>query len=55
MSWCELALTFDLAIVTPTVKIFPGQLSETVWCRKLIRNIYLGSVGVQCHGVILPY
>ena len=35
-SWCELDLTFDLAVVTFTFKIFPGNISEAVKCRKLI-------------------
>ena len=35
MSWCDLDLTFDLAVVTLTSKICPGNISETVKCRKL--------------------
>ena len=40
-SWSDLDLTFDLAVVTLTYKPFPGYISETVRCRKLIlgRNI----------------
>ena len=34
MSWCDLDLTFDLAIVTFTLKFCPGNISETVKCRK---------------------
>ena len=34
MSWCDLDLTFDLAVVTLTYKIW--AISETVSCRKLI-------------------
>ena len=36
MSWCDLDLAFDLAIVTLTFKILSGLYSETVRCRKLI-------------------
>ena len=36
MSWCDLDLTFDLAEVTLTFKICPGNISETVKCRKLM-------------------
>ena len=35
-SWCNLDLTFDLAVVTLTFKILSGNISETVKCRKLI-------------------
>ena len=40
VSWCDLDLTFDLAVV----KFCPGNISETVKCRKLIvgRDIALG-------------
>ena len=44
-SWCELDLTFDLAVVTLTYKILSGLYlgNRTVRCRKLIRgrDIYL--------------
>ena len=36
MSWCDLDLTFDLAVVTLTFKICPGNISETVKWKKLI-------------------
>ena len=43
MSWCNLALTFDLAIVTLSYNFFGGgYISETVWCRKLIRGRDIG-------------
>ena len=41
-SWCDLDLTFDLAIVALSLKILSGlNISETIRCRKLIlgRNI----------------
>ena len=43
-SLCELDLTFEIAIVTLSLKICPGYSSETVRCRNLIldRNIGLG-------------
>ena len=44
-SWCNLDLTFDLAIVTLNFKLLAGlYISETVRCRKLIlgRDIGLG-------------
>ena len=43
-SWCDLDLTFDLAVVTLTYKSFPGYISETARCRKLVlgRNIGWG-------------
>ena len=34
-------------------KVCPGCISETVRCRKLSRDIGLGVVGVQRHGVTL--
>ena len=34
MSWCDLDLTFDLAIVTLTYKILSGLLNS-VRCRRL--------------------
>ena len=36
ISWCDPDLTFNLAIVTLTLKICPSYISETVICRKLI-------------------
>ena len=36
-SWCDLDLTFDLAVVTWPIESCPGYISETVRCRKLIR------------------
>ena len=36
VSWCDLDLTFDLAVVTLHLKFCPGDISETVNCRKLI-------------------
>ena len=37
-----LILTLDLAVVTLTYKIFPGYISETVRCRKLILGRDIG-------------
>ena len=36
-------------------KVCPDCISETIRCRKFIlgRDISLGGVGVQCHGVTL--
>ena len=54
-SWCD--LDFDLAVVTSSLKILSGYISETVRCRKVIlgRDIgyWLGGVGVQRHGMTL--
>ena len=36
MSWCDLDLTFDLAIITLTLNFFLGNISETVKCRKVM-------------------
>ena len=36
MSWYNLDLTLDLAVVTLTNKTCLGYISETVRCRKLI-------------------
>ena len=55
MSWCDLDLTFDLAVVTLTYKNLSGlnignrkmQEVDTCW------GHWLGGVGVQCHGVTL--
>ena len=41
-SWCDLDLTFDLAVVTITTKSCPGYISETVRCRKLILGKDIG-------------
>ena len=35
MSWCDLDLTFDLAVVTLTYKILSGLYRVNVRCRKL--------------------
>ena len=32
----DLNLTFDLAIVTFTLKICPGYISETIRCKELV-------------------
>ena len=44
MSWCDLDLTFDLAVVTLTFKILSRIYVEKIKCRKLIlgRDIALG-------------
>ena len=42
MSWCDLDLNFDLAVVTLPIKSCPGYISETLTCRKLIHG---GDVG----------
>ena len=50
MSWCDLDLTFDLAVVTLTFKIFyPSYISPILRCRKLIFGRHIGwrVVGVQ--------
>ena len=36
MSWCDLDLTFDLAVVNLSLKILSKLYLETVRCRKLI-------------------
>ena len=36
MSWCDLDLTFDLAVMTLSLKSCLGYISETVRCKKLI-------------------
>ena len=36
VSWCDIDMTFDLAIVTLTFKILSGYILETVRCRTLI-------------------
>ena len=35
-SWCDLVLTFDLAVVTLTYEIYLVYISETVRCLKLL-------------------
>ena len=42
MSWCDLDVTFDLAVVTLTSKILSGYIFETVRCRKLILGRDIG-------------
>ena len=45
MSWSDLDLTFDLAVVTLSLKprkSCPGYISETVRCRKLMRGRDIG-------------
>ena len=43
MSWSDLDLTFDLAVVTLTYKILSGlYLGKTVGCRKLILGRDIG-------------
>ena len=42
MSWCDLELTFDLAVVTLTYKSYPGYILETVRWRKLILGRDIG-------------
>ena len=55
MYWCDLDLTFDLAIVTLTYKILSWLYVGNRKVRKLIlgRDIGLGVVGVQRHDVTL--
>ena len=43
MPWCDLDLTFDLAIVTLTFKVLSGLYLRTL----------VGGVGVQHYGVAL--
>ena len=38
MSCCDLDLTFDLAVVTFSLKILSGYISETIRCMKLKRG-----------------
>ena len=52
MSWCDLDLTFDLAVVTLTFKICPGYISRTVRCRKVILGRDISS-GVKVWNVIM--
>ena len=56
MSWCDLDLNFELAVVTLTYKSCLGYISETLRCSKLIQVWYghwLGVVGVHHNGVVL--
>ena len=47
MSWCDLDLTFDLAIVSLTYKILFGLYLGSVRCRKLILGRDIGW-GCRC-------
>ena len=52
MSWCDLDLTFNLAVVTFTYEILSGYIS--LRCRKnYLVGILLRVVGVQHHDVTL--
>ena len=55
MSWCDLDLTFDLAVVTLSFKILSGYILETVRYRNLIlgRDIDKGvcRCATSCHTV----
>ena len=42
MSWCDLDLTFDLAVVTRPIKSCVGYILETVRCGKLILGMDIG-------------
>ena len=42
MSWSDLDLTFDLAIVTLPIKSCLGYISETIRCRKLMLGRDIG-------------
>ena len=42
MSWSNLDLTFDLAVVTLSLKILCGYVLETVGCRKMILGRDIG-------------
>ena len=49
MSWCDLDLTFDLAVVTMIYKIFSGlYLGNCVGSRKLV----VGSSRCRCRKLI---
>ena len=41
-SWCDIDLTFDLAVVTLTLISCLGYISKTVRCRKLILGRDIG-------------
>ena len=45
--WSDLELTFELAVVTLTIKSCPVYISETVRCRKLILGRDIGW-GCRC-------
>ena len=51
-SWCDLDLTFDLAIVTKTFKILSGYFLDYVRCAKLSLS---SDIGWRCRCVHLPY
>ena len=52
-SWCDLDLTFDLAVVTLTYKILCRlYLGETVRCRKLILSRDIGK-GLEVYNVMV--
>ena len=54
MSWCDLDLTFYLAVVTLTLKFCLGYISETISCKNLILGRDIGwGVGVQRRGVTM--
>ena len=38
MSLCDLGLTFDLIVMTLTLKFCLGNISETIKCRRLMRG-----------------
>ena len=42
MSWSDRDLTFDLAVVTLSLKILSGLYLRTVMCRKLILGRDIG-------------
>ena len=46
MSWCDLDLTFDLAVVTLTFKSLSGNINESVKCKKLIPGRDTNCLGV---------
>ena len=49
MSWCDLDLSFDLAVVTLTYKFCQGHISETLRCRKLLLGRDIRG-GCRCAG-----
>ena len=54
-SWCDLDLTFNLAVVTLTYKILSGLYlgNRKVYEFDTWEGHWLGGVGVQRHGVTL--
>ena len=42
MSWCDLDLVIDPAVVTLTFKFCPDSIGETVSCKKLILDMDTG-------------